>query len=145
YVPLGSELLEASGITTATIHPQIDYHKERFTADDDLAMTERAVRADVSGVRIFEESGKTVFGGWVKVGEKNTTAIVRYRLPFSFEKEEPPVPRTFLFQKQPGVAAAATFSFVVAEGMRVTDGEGNDLSTLSFDGENNIIIQAIIK
>ena len=145
YVPLGSELLEASGIATAMIHPQIDYHKERFTVDDDLAMTERAVRADVSGARVFEESGKTVFGGWVKAGEKNTTAIVRYRLPFSFEKEGSSVPRTFLFQKQPGIAAAATFSFVVAEGMRVTDVEGNDLSTLFFDGENDIIIQAIIK
>lgn len=145
YVPLGSELLEASGMSAITIHPQIDYLKERFTADDDLAMTERATRADVAGVRISEESGKTVFGGWVKTGEKNTTVIVRYRLPFSFEKEESLVPRTFLFQKQPGVSAMTTFSFVVPEGMRVTDSEGNDLSTLSFKGENDIIIQAIIK
>lgn len=145
YVPLGSELLEASGMSAMTIHPQIDYLKERFTTDDDLVTAERVTRADVAGVRISEESGKTVFGGWVKTGEKNTTVIVRYRLPFLFEKKESLVPRTFLFQKQPGVSAMTTFSFVVPEGMRVTDSEGNDLSTLSFKGENDIIIQAIIK
>ncbi|MCR4323057.1 MAG: DUF4012 domain-containing protein [Candidatus Azambacteria bacterium] len=145
YVPKGSELLETSGITHLEIAPQIDYRKERFIVDDDLATAERIARMDDSGVRIFEESGKTVFGGWVTVGGKNTTAIVQYRLPFSFTKEVSPSPLVFIFQKQPGISAGIHFSLIVPEGMRAVDQEGNDLMAFSAEGKNNLIIQAIIK
>ncbi|MBI5913649.1 DUF4012 domain-containing protein [Candidatus Azambacteria bacterium] len=145
YVPAGSELLEASGIAAATILPQIDYAEERFIIDEDLAVSERATRNDASGVRIFEESGKTVFGGWVAVGKKSVTAIVRYRLPFSFTQEASRTPMTFIFQKQPGVSAGVNFSLVAPEGMQAIDEIGRDLSAISMDGTTDVIIRATIK
>lgn len=145
YVPAGSELLETSGFSATTITPQIDYFKERFTADEDLVRAERVVHEDASGVRVFEESGKTVFGGWVTIGEKNATAIIRYRLPPSLADGAPIAPMTFIFQKQPGVFAKVNFSLAVPEGMRATDTEGNDLAAFSADGKSDVIIRAIIK
>lgn len=145
YVPTGAELLDASGITATKIAPQIDYLKERFIVDEDLTASERAARTDAFGARIFEESGKTVFGGWTMGGGKSDTVIVRYRLPFSFTGEAVRAPMTFIFQKQPGVSAGIHFSLVAPEGMQATDAEGGDLSAFSADGTTDVIIRAHIK
>lgn len=145
YVPMGAELLDASGITAMKTAPQIDYLKERFIVDEDLTASEHAARADAFGARIFEESGKTVFAGWTTGGGKSDTVIVRYRLPFSFMGEATRAPMTFIFQKQPGVSAGIHFSLVVPEGMQATDAEGGDLSAFSADGTTDVIIHAHIK
>ncbi len=146
YVPAGAELLEISGLEAATIIPQIDYVKERFIVDEDLSASERASRVDdASGVRIFEESGKTVFGGWTTKEGKNATVIVRYRLPFAFTDDVAHAKMTFIFQKQPGVPAGIHFSLVPPEGMQAVDAEGGDLSQFFADGTTDVIIRATIK
>lgn len=145
YVPRGSELLETSGFSAVAASPHIDYVKERFIVDEDLAASERAARSDALGVRIFEESRKTVFGGWVTIGEKNATVIVRYRLPFLFTKDATRASMAFIFQKQPGISVGINFSLLTPEGMRAVDQEGNDLLAFFADGSTDVIIRAIIK
>jgi len=86
YVPLGSELIEASGFGKPD---DIYFSKaERdWEADSDVINTEgRAVVHTESGTKIYEENGKTVFANWSQVDPGSfTTVYFKYRLPFKVE------------------------------------------------------------
>jgi hypothetical protein len=85
YVPKGSVLLSASGHTVEDYVPPVDY--KNFAADPDVAAEESTIRIDPeSKTKIFEESGKTVFGNWVYVSpQESVTVTYRYQLPFKVD------------------------------------------------------------
>ncbi|MBI1755375.1 DUF4012 domain-containing protein, partial [Candidatus Azambacteria bacterium] len=128
YVPEGSKLLEASGNISGGVVGQIDYAKEGFRVDDDLALARATLRADeASHTDIFKESGKTVFGGWIP--EKDARIIYTYTLPFRAERD-----LSFVFQKQPGVNAFLHFTLVPPEGKEVISDVQGSVST-EFSGD----------
>ncbi len=121
YVPQGSELIEASGFVSPEAKylqekPEVDWEKNPLLAAEAAAKTDSA-----TGVKIYEENGKTVFANWLMVDPGQTaTVVIRYRLPFNiFSKEidnswlkrlndwlnaDTPdlLPYSLLVQKQPG-------------------------------------------
>lgn len=108
YVPLGSELLSAEGMTRESVSPPLDYEALGFRKDADVVREEGLIKIDeVSGTRIGEEFGKTVFGNWVYVSPGESVVVTyRYKLPFRvtqnvFQTDEL-VPFSILYQKQPG-------------------------------------------
>jgi len=105
YVPRGSELLDASGFISQDDVLRIDYEKEKFSIDADLAaMDVTHVSDEWTGADIFEESGKTVFGGWVESGDSRI--ILSFLLPADQINGEFPS----VFQKQPGTEGKLHFS-----------------------------------
>ena len=107
YVPLGSKLLSASGMTREVNVPPVDYTALNFRRDPDVEQEEGRIQVDPeSGTRIGEEFGKTVFGNWVYVSPgEQVTVIYRYRLPFQLSLDSShPVPFSILYQKQSGTS-----------------------------------------
>ncbi len=112
YVPLGSELLSAEGMTREFPVPPLDYDALDFRRDEEVVKEESLIRVDeASGTRIGEEFGKTVFGNWVYVSPgENVTVTYRYRLPFRLAVVKDGVtgmvPFSVLYQKQAGTVGA---------------------------------------
>ncbi|MBU4338627.1 DUF4012 domain-containing protein [Patescibacteria group bacterium] len=107
YVPFGSELIEANGMTKDDYFVKddsIDYNN--FVKDELLTRIENSKKVDLkNNVEILEEAGKTVFASWVYVsfGEKITVSF-RYKLPFKvdFNASQATGFYSILFQKQSG-------------------------------------------
>lgn len=101
FVPAGSELLETDIPEQEVYFPPIDYYAAGFRTDNEVAEMEYNLITDVSGIQIFQEGGKTVFGFWVPVplGGSRTVSI-KYRLPLRVSAENDFY--SFFIQKQPG-------------------------------------------
>ncbi|MDD5032249.1 MAG: DUF4012 domain-containing protein [Patescibacteria group bacterium] len=89
YVPSGSELLEAQGFN----QPDEIYFtepEEEWKKDPLVYREETTAKIDeASGVKIYEESGKTVFANWSMVDPGETAEIYfKYKLPFTLKEEE---------------------------------------------------------
>lgn len=84
YVPLGSTLISAEGYTRETVEPPLDYDRLHFSRDEDVERERIGMRLDpVSGTRISEDAGKTVFGNWVYVSPGESVEVTyTYLLPF---------------------------------------------------------------
>ena len=83
YVPLGSQLIEASGFAQEPEYIFTDYIAQGYTTDPELALSESTLtKHNESNTDIFEETGKTVFGNWmfIRPGTKQV-AYITYRLP----------------------------------------------------------------
>jgi hypothetical protein len=128
YVPAGSRLLSASGFQV----PDASYFEEPDSSWEDsklLANEEAATTDPISGAKIYQEDGKTVFAGWVMVDPGQTVEInLSYELPFNFFEATPnngflsklngllnPDSKnlwsySLLVQKQPGAAASEFYS-----------------------------------
>lgn len=107
YVPFGSILLSAEGMTREVVEAPLDYDALGFRRDADIVREEQAIRIDSdSGTRIGEDAGKTVFGNWVYVSPGESVSVVyRYRLPFRLDLghlNEYPQSFSVLYQKQSG-------------------------------------------
>jgi hypothetical protein len=104
YVPAGSTLIEAKGFKAP---PPDLFEKPRpeYTIDLDLISMETEKSKDLAtGMDIYKESGKTVFGNWLqlKPGEIQETTI-KYRLPLSLSLTgQNKYYYSLLVQKQPG-------------------------------------------
>ncbi len=110
YVPKGSTLVSAEGMTRESPKAPIDYLALGFRQDPDIVSEEAGMTIDeLSGTRISEDAGKTVFGNWVYVspGESVTLRYV-YELPFRVRFEDgsidPTTAYASLYQKQSGTA-----------------------------------------
>jgi len=82
YVPQGSELLSArgfGGIKESDFKPVL----EGLSAKEELLMENSAQTDPLSGTKVYDESGKTVFANWTRnaPGESRELLLV-YRLPF---------------------------------------------------------------
>lgn len=83
YVPRGSTLLRASGFTTPD--PSLfDPLEEGLETDPDEAAAAVSRTRHASGIDVWDEGSRTVFGGWSMVDPGQTATLsVAYRLPFS--------------------------------------------------------------
>lgn len=83
YVPRGATLLSAAGFTPPD--PALfDTLQEGLEIDPDEAAIARTARAHPSGVDVWDEGDRTVFGGWSMVDPGETRLLtLRYRLPFT--------------------------------------------------------------
>ena len=111
YVPAGSILLEARGFDRIPGW-RFQTPESDATLDPDVTGLEGTLLVDeVSGTRITQEFGKTVFGNWIDVGPgESRTATFVYQLPFKFEKKgtlSQLASYSLLMQKQPGVEYTA--------------------------------------
>lgn len=107
YVPKGSKLLNVTGQTREFDSPPVDYSALGFKTDADLQMEDQTATIDEeSGTKIYEDSDKTVFGNWVYVSPKETSAITyTYLLPFKLDTNlttKPADTYSLLVQKQSG-------------------------------------------
>jgi len=107
YVPLGSELISASGHTREAVEPPLDYEKLGFKTDDDVVAEEQGMIFDeTTGTRIYQENGKTVYGNWLYVSPKETVELEYvYSLPFKIkptDENDHVDTYSLLVQKQPG-------------------------------------------
>lgn len=87
YVPLGSTLLSAEGYTRETVDSPLDYDTLHFSRDQDVERERMGTHIDpVSGTRISEDAGKTVFGNWVYVSPGESVKVTyTYLLPFRID------------------------------------------------------------
>ena len=130
YVPLGSELISATGF----IAPDEQYLNKKPESDWSkiplLDNEENAATGD-SKTKIYIENGKTVFANWTMVDPgQSTEIIIKYRLPFNFFTVKPQskistyinkflnpdkidlLPYSLLLQKQPGAIPADFSSYL---------------------------------
>ena len=107
--PDGSVLSEIKGDYRAKFKPLVDYGEVGgFVSDADLENYEESAK----------ESGKTVFGFWIKTEPGETQEVIlNYKTPVSVSDGE----YTLLVQKQPGtIDDGFNFSFEPPEGKTVT-------------------------
>jgi len=111
YVPEGSELLEVEGQTREFNESPLDYNALNFKRDVDVEKEENNMQIDeVTGTRVYNEAGKTVFANWVYVSpQEKVTVKYRYKLPFKidFNSKEQFDSFSFLTQKQSGSLGSA--------------------------------------
>lgn len=83
YVPRGATLLAAEGFTPPD--PSLfDTLQDGLAMDPDEAELARTRTQSPSGLDVWDEGDRTVFGGWSMVDPGATATLsVRYRLPFS--------------------------------------------------------------
>ena len=113
YVPLGSRLISVKGTTWEFPPEPLDYNALGFRRDRQVEEEEGNTRIhEVSGTRISEENGKTVFGAWVYVspGESGTVELT-YTLPFKLDtnriRQGEAERFSILYQKQSGTVGSA--------------------------------------
>jgi len=119
YVPAGAELLSASGFTTLPdTRPVFDYTQGNFHADPLVQEIENGlVHDEEAGIDIFQESGKTVFGGWVFVSPGESVVVsVSYNLPEIIDLGDKSVDYSLFVQKQPGSRAVFSHSTTLLGG-----------------------------
>lgn len=97
YVPLGSELLEASGFRGPD-PIYFEFPDKNWEIDEDVAAEEGAnafVDEKNLNTKIYQESGKTVFANWNMVDPGQEVVIrLKYKLPFKLEKKLPTAAKT---------------------------------------------------
>lgn len=113
YVPKGSKLISAEGMTREFPEPPLDYAALGFRRDPDIVKEEEGMVIDeTTGTRISEDAGKTVFGNWVYVSPgESVTVRYEYELPFAVSLDtrdtEPASSYSVLYQKQSGTKGAS--------------------------------------
>ena len=81
YVPRGSVLTQADGFETPapSLFKKLD---DMTVADPEVSGIEATAHTGVGDVQTFEESGRTVFAGWLQLDPgKTQTMTLSYRLP----------------------------------------------------------------
>lgn len=102
YVPQGSQLEFIDGNDVPDFQPLVDYSGSDYKADRDLSRIEENSTHPHTGVDVFEESGKTVFGFWMILDPKDTkTVTLRYKVKDGYEDDDYKI----YIQKQSGTVA----------------------------------------
>lgn len=131
YVPRGAQLISASG---AQPEPKLlTPDREIYRIDPDLGLLANPKRPEVkpsSNLDIFEESGKTVFAGWLTVNPGGIAALeIKYRLPISAGYASPGY--ALMFQPQSGIGQQLKHLIELPEGAEITAQSGG------FDGSKS--------
>ena len=140
YAPKGASLESIQGHTLTDFRSVIGHQDFGFKTDPELAAIESGASHPFSGVDVFEESGRTVFGFWLVVKPKETkSAVLAYRTPLAIDDNR----YDLLWQKQAGTGSdPIRFSFLVpsgrqaasnSEGLRVAGGKAAWSSDLTID------------
>ncbi len=123
YVPMGSELIQASGFEI----PDNGLFKQSevaLSSDEDLLLwTSDFTKDSISQTDIWNEQGKTVFGNWMQTKPGETEVVTfTYKLPWKFNQFNDSLFQiaksyiglknlneySILVQKQPGVETRST-------------------------------------
>jgi hypothetical protein len=138
YVPLGSQLISASGF----IRPLAEEFKELedYLEEDIRLDNEKQATTDRESLtRIYTENGKTVYGNWLSIepGESQEVLLV-YKLPFKVEVSQPEVVKTGLINKIKAVFAPRvaydSYSLLVQK----QSGSGDDVFSSTVEYPDNI-------
>ncbi len=136
YVPLGSTLLSARGMTREVVPEPLDYTALGFHRDPDVVREEGAITIDPeSGTRIGVDAGKTVFGNWVYVSPGESVTVeyeyrLREKLPLSSRHPGEGIGYSVLYQKQAGTKGIDLSGSVTApEGLTDVWQSGENLLT----------------
>jgi len=96
YVPLGSELISASGFKLpleSEFQDPADYLEE----DDDLKLENLAYTDLDSDTNVYDEAGKTVFANWLTLSPgRSRDVVLVYKLPFKIGSNQPPKDKSWL-------------------------------------------------
>jgi hypothetical protein len=150
YAPQGAQLIDGSGFSAAPSLIKTDYAKEGYERDTDLARVEATAWVhEESGIDVFEETGRTVFGNWMvlKPGEERV-AHFTYRLPAPVAQTAEGY--TLLLQKQPGVdlsysgafeSAISAPSFTACQ----QDGEALAMPRFRFTQTTDVVISCSLR
>ena len=84
YVPVGSELISASGF----VSPDLKYFEspDPTWQDNEFVLNNegQAITDGTSGTKIYQENGKTVFANWLMLDPGTSqTVTLKYRIPFN--------------------------------------------------------------
>ncbi|MBU0671029.1 MAG: DUF4012 domain-containing protein [Patescibacteria group bacterium] len=106
YVPQGSEIISAEGLSIIDKDLFLDPAEDSAYDEDLKNISGNIIVEESSGVRINNEFGKTVFGGWLEIepGQSKTVKF-SYRLPFKLNTADilnKYDSYSVYFQKQPG-------------------------------------------
>lgn len=165
YVPEGSVLLSADGFEPP---PQKLFEPSSIplTVDDDLSIVMGGETRDaISGMDIWNEFGKTVFGGWIQTAPGETQVVhLSYRIPqvlFSADADTSFLARvrhqlgfdnhdgySILVQKQSGVVARTTtvhLNYPSSFTTFWTNVAGNDSETATTDNSHDAFSGWILK
>ena len=141
YAPLGSKLISAEGFTA----PPGNLFKpvrDGYSPDKDLQSIQGAVYVDpVSGTRINNEFGRTVFGNWIMVDPgKEVEVILKYRLPGKLKisgqngiksilgLDSKFIDYKMLVEKQPGAKNTSFESAVIVKNKNIAARVGSDVA-----------------
>lgn len=106
YVPLGSTLVRATGLTPESVPSPVNYDALQFKRDDAVVASETTQSYNPEGgIYTSSEQGKTTLAGWMYVspGEQGVVTL-EYTLPFRLSRSE--AWRYSLFwQKQAGLGS----------------------------------------
>ncbi|MBI2483327.1 DUF4012 domain-containing protein [Candidatus Uhrbacteria bacterium] len=131
YVPRGATLLSAQGFQSPDAAAFEPIPTDAIP-DRTLLATELTPTIDPrTGIRITEEFGHTVFGGWLQIDPGTSTAVqLTYVLPWQIERTRTnaigtPVPAdpqsySLAVQKQPGMQTTFQHSFTIDPSWRTT-------------------------
>ncbi|MFH1583244.1 MAG: DUF4012 domain-containing protein [Candidatus Falkowbacteria bacterium] len=99
YVPLGSTLLEASGFKPVD-KIFFDEEMDGLENDPDVLASEGVAQTDeLTGTKIYNEFGKTVFANWSQLDPGETIEIkIKYKLPFKLTGPKEPTGQKFTDQ-----------------------------------------------
>ena len=91
YVPLGSQLISASG-WRAPDSQFFEAPDSSWQVDEDIAEELATTKVDTStNTKIYEDSNRTVFANWSMLDPGETAIIkITYKLPFALTKQAPP-------------------------------------------------------
>ncbi len=104
YAPRGSTLSYASGLTTEEYRRPLDYDRLKFVSDIDVENIAGTLRHDIDNkADIFEEYGRTVFGGWAYVSPGEELILTfKYKTPANQDKISLKK-WNFILEKQSGI------------------------------------------
>lgn len=90
YVPFGSKLITAYGFSEMPSEA-FKTPLERYEKDELITEIEKQTEIDqLSGTKIFTESGKTVFGNWIHLEPGESKSVyLKYSLPFVIYQNKP--------------------------------------------------------
>lgn len=131
-VPQGAKLTYVRGGMTKNVSPQVNYAKEGYAEDPLVSAMEgsRDASTEFPAVEVFSESGKRVFGTWVRTDLGRTSELV-----FDYSRRLPFVPQggakyEFVFERQSGVRGEYSIEISAPVGFRFRE---NNLPVFEYN------------
>ncbi len=149
YLPLGSQLISASGQTKVGYKAPIDYQNHGFSEDSLINSIESNMTIDKeSGTEIYQENGKTVFANWLytKPGQISTLTY-KYKLPFKIDSNKPADSYSLLVQKQSGTLDSAfnwQIKFPDSWGISLRYPENGNVTDTLWEGTNDLRVDRFL-
>lgn len=134
-VPQDAKLTYSNGGMTKNIKPPVNYSKDGYFQDALVAAMEnnRVQSAEFPEIEFFSESGKKVFGTWIKTDLGKTSELI-----FDYSRRLPVLPKDgveyeFVFERQSGASGEYFFQISAPIGFRFRE---NNLPVFEYNSSN---------